>query len=80
MYTIVRRIFLGSEILQSMTFSRPVGFKFISKVDSPLYYALAVAPLLDQSQTPGVIFNAATSIVTQQPDKLKADPERLVRS
>lgn len=30
--------------------------------------ALAVAPLLDQSQTPGVIFNAATSIITQQSD------------
>lgn len=28
--------------------------------------ALAIAQLLDQSQTPGVIFNAATSIITQQ--------------
>lgn len=30
--------------------------------------ALAIAPLLDQSQTPAVIFNAATSIITQQSD------------
>lgn len=30
--------------------------------------ALAVADLLDQSQTPGVIFNAATSMITQQSD------------
>lgn len=30
--------------------------------------ALAIAPLLDQSQTPAVIFNAATSIITRQSD------------